>query len=580
MIIPLLELTIKNIALIEMLTIEWGPGLSVITGETGAGKSIIIGAIQFLLGGKSDKDLLRTGTQRGSVSLVYDVRGLGRVINVLDELELSATLDENNGLLVLSRELYASGRTVCKVAGEALPLNIYRRVTNQLIELHGQHGHHALLSESSHLMFLDELGGQRHKDNLANLSDAHRDMRGKQRELARLVTDAKERARHIDMYSFQLKELKDAKIIAGEETRLEAESQKARHQERIDTALRRAYALVAGTERSSGAMNSLRQASALMSSIASFDERYGSLASKLEVSAFELEDAVRELDSAREEAYIDQRAVDMIEARLEQLSKLGRKYGATTREMLEYMASLEKKLENAVSVEERGIELEAAISQSEGEYLRIAGLVSQERRAVADSFSHEMISQLRDLSMSAARFDVSIESIPGSNGDWAASGFDKVSFMFSANEGEPLKPLSQVASGGELSRVMLSLKTIEANKTGVPVLIFDEIDTGISGRAAQSVAEKLDTIARYTQVLCVTHLPQIAAMADNPYSVSKSIVDGKTLTSLRRLDGDAHIEEIARLISGADEGGGIGYAAELRKAAAARKSAAMLSSSA
>ena len=571
--VPLLELTIKNIALIDSLTIEWGPGLSVITGETGAGKSIIVGAIQFLLGGKSGRDLLRTGTERGSVSLVYDARELDKVAAALDELGLSTVLDENDGLLVLSRELHATGRTICKVAGEALPLNIYRKVTDRLIELHGQHGHHALLSEASHCAFLDELGDARHMDNLARLKAAHGDMRRKQHELAMLVSGARERARLIDIYAFQLKELRDAKIVEGEETRLEAESRKARHQERIDTALRRAYSLVAGTERSAGAMNNLRQAAAHMSSIATLDERYAGLSAKLEGAAFELEDTVRELEAAREEATIDQRAIDMIESRLELLSKLGRKYGATTGEMLAHMANIEKELANTVNAEERAGELEAAAAQCESEYLRMAEAVSKERHAAADVFSREMVAQLRDLSMSAARFDVSIDSVPEDADSWTESGFDKVSFLFSANKGEPLKPLSQVASGGELSRVMLSLKTIEANKTGVPVLIFDEIDAGISGRAAQAVAEKLDAIARYTQVLCVTHLPQIAAMADNPYCVSKSSAGGKTLTSLRRLDGDTHIQEIARLISGADEGGGFAYAAELRRTAIVQKSA-------
>ncbi|MDR2504899.1 MAG: DNA repair protein RecN [Oscillospiraceae bacterium] len=568
---PLLTLSIKNIALIDSLEVELSAGLSVITGETGAGKSIIIGAIQFLLGGKSDKDLLRTGSQRGRVSLVYNIEGLDKVSAVLSELGLLDSVIENDWQLILSRELNSSGRTVCRVAGETLPLNVYRRVTDRLIELHGQHGHHALLNEESHLFFLDTLGGAAYKESLAKLADAHSFMQGKKKELRSLVTDAKERARLIDMYTFQLAELRDAKLEEGEEERLQLESKKARHQERISTALRKAYVLLAGAERSRGSLDNLKQSITLLTSISEFDERYAALASRMKTLAFELDDIVRELDDAKDEAYVDQNEIDKIESRLESLSRLSRKYGATTREMLDYMARIERELESAVSTEDRQKELEREIIKAQGAYLEAAMLVSTERRAVAEYFSNEMTSQLSDLAMAKARFDVSVETFAEDKTRWSENGIDRAAFMFSANEGEPLKPLSQVASGGELSRVMLSLKTIEANKSGVPVLIFDEIDTGISGRAAQSVALKLSNIARYTQVLCVTHLPQIAAIADNPYCVSKASNGGKTTISLRALSEAAHVEEIARLISGADESGGTAYAAELRRAAAERK---------
>lgn len=563
---PLLELTIRRIALIDELTIEWRSGLSALTGETGAGKSIIIGSIAFLMGERSDRDMLQSGAAKGGVYAVFDVGDVPAVLDTLRE----RGLDIDDGMLTLSRELYANGRTVCRAAGEALPLAAYRSITSQLVDLHGQHAHQSLLNAKSHLGFLDAFGDAAHAASLASVKDAWRSWRHDMRQLNALRTDTQERARRLDMLRFQLGELKEAKLTADEETRLEAQSRHARHAEKISSALRKAGGLVSGTERSSGALNALRQAAALLGGIADLDARYAALAERLESAGYELEDAASELSAALDESDIDPREIDRVESRLALIQRLGRKYGATTREMLSYQASLEAELAETLGGDERREELAEFCAKKEAAYREAADTLSKSRRSLADVFARRVLDQLADLSMEKARFAAAFAP----DGEAREDGCDIVSFMISANPGEPLKPLDEVASGGELSRVMLALKTIAADRLGISVLVFDEIDTGISGRTAQAVSEKMSDIARSAQVICVTHLPQIAAMADNAYRVRKETDGEHTRTILEYLKPCDREEELARMLGGAEPNGGgtsQAYARTLIAAAIARK---------
>ncbi|MDR1263559.1 MAG: DNA repair protein RecN [Oscillospiraceae bacterium] len=544
------EITIRRIALIDELTIEWRGGFQVITGETGAGKSIVVGALAFLLGEPTGRDMLQTGAARGGVQAVFDVSGLNAVRAALAERDLE--IDDN--LLTLSREMFANGRTVCRAAGEPLPLAAFRRITAMLVDLHGQHAHQVLLDPKSHLAFLDAFGDAPHKASLDRLRHLCRAWREAKRDLDRLLTDAQERARRLDMLRFQLDELTDAKLSPDEEKTLEEERTRARHAEKIHGAMMKADTLLSGGERSSGSIAPLKQAIALLGGIASYDPRAASLAERLESLGYELDDAAGELSRLADDDTIDPKRIDRVESRLDLLHRLMRKYGASTREMIEYRARVSSELEETLDTDARAERFRDELGKRERDYLELASKVSAARRALSQSFSERMTAELAQLGMERARFEVGFE--PDANAGYREDGVDRAQFCISANAGEPLKPLSGVASGGELSRIMLAIKSIAADHSGVPVVIFDEIDTGISGRMAQAVAEKMAAIARHCQVICVTHLPQIAAMSDGAYRVAKvtDTVDGeeRTRSTLERLDETERVAELARMLGGAD----------------------------
>lgn len=606
------EITIRNIALIDELAIEWRDGFQVITGETGAGKSIVIGALSFLLGEPTGRDILRTGASRGGVQAVFDVSNLPAVKAALSERDLE--IDDD--LLTLSREAFANGRTVCRAAGEPLPLSAFRRVTAMLVDLHGQHAHQVLLDPKSHLAFLDDFGGDSHRDDLNQLKLLCRDWREAKRSLDRLLTDAQERARRLDMLRFQLAELTDANLTLGEEDTLEEERARARHAQKIHAALAKANALISGGGRSSGAVAPLKQACAVLSAIASFDPRAGALSERLESLGYELDDAAAELSRLADDDPLDPKQIDRVESRLDLLRRLMRKYGASTREMIEYRERVSGELEETLDTDARAERLRDELARRERDYLALAGKVSDTRRGLSRAFAERMTAELARLGMERARFEVWFDGSGGSigaggsngsinandsdgsinangsggsinaSGSTASSGagfredgIDHAQFRISANAGEPLKPLSGVASGGELSRIMLAIKSIAADHTGVPVVIFDEIDTGISGRMAQAVAEKMSAIARRCQVICVTHLPQIAAMADAAYRVEKitETVEGeeRTRSTLVRLDEKERVAELARMLGGADPESETSrrYAGALIKEASALKKA-------
>ncbi|GHU67364.1 DNA repair protein RecN [Clostridia bacterium] len=544
------EITIRRVALIDELTIEWRGGFQVITGETGAGKSIVIGALAFLLGEAGGRDMLQTGAARGGVQAVFDVGALPNVRAALAERELE--IDDN--LLTLSREMFANGRTVCRAAGESLPLAAFKRITAMLVDLHGQHAHQVLLDPKSHLEFLDAFGDEKHQADLEQLRRLCREWREARHDLDQLLTDAQERARRQDMLQFQLAELTDAKLVEDEEKSLDEERTRARHAERIHTALTRAGALVSGGERLSGSIAPLKQACVVLGGIASFDPRVAALAERFESLGYELDDAAGELSRLADDEPLDPKQIDRVESRLDLLHRLMRKYGASSSEMIEYRERVAAELAETLDTDARAERFRDELGRREREYLALAGVVSGTRRELSRSFAQRMVKELAQLGMERARFEVGFDSEDGAG--FREDGVDRAQFRISANVGEPMKALAGVASGGELSRVMLAIKSIAADHSGVPVVIFDEIDTGISGRMAQAVAEKMAAIARHCQVICVTHLPQIAAMADGAYRVAKmtETVEGeeRTRSTLERLDEAERVAELARMLGGAD----------------------------
>ncbi len=562
------KIAIENIALIEELTVPFGAGFSALTGETGAGKSILVDAMNLALGERADRELIRTGADKARVEAEFDVSDNARATALLAQWGIRPT----DGRIAVSRELSASGRSAVKIGGAAQPLSALRQLTSLLVDLHGQHEHQSLLDEGRHIDILDAYAGEA----IAPLASAARDCYAQyaksRRELASLSGDARERAHRLDMLSFQIREIDQARLKEGEEEELRAHRDKLRNKEAIASAIASAHALLAGSERSRGAADALKMAASQMRSIEEYAEDYAQLAVRIEEAAYAMEDAAMEIGALSEEEDADPRRADAIEQRLDDIRALKRKYGDDIPGILAYRDEAEEELDRLNHGEEWAKQLEENIAQLRVKLLAACEALSAARAQAAERYGAEVLAQLSDLGMGKAKFIIEVEPPEEGfeDGHFSASGYDRVRFLFSANAGEPVKPLSRIASGGEMSRTMLALKSVSAGEVGC--LIFDEIDTGISGRMAQAVGEKIARIARGRQIICVTHLPQIACMADEQYAVYKTEQCGRAETRVEKLDREGRVAEIARLVGGADgEAAAHEHAEGMLRAAAARK---------
>jgi len=556
------RLIIRNIALIDFLEVDFADGLNVLSGETGAGKSIIIDSVNLVLGERADRDMIRTGAASAAVEAWFsDARG---VEDILEEQQI-----EYNGELVLSRELSASGRNVCRVNGTLVTLGVLKAISDRLVDVHGQHEHQSLLDEKNHIAVLDSFDdaiGQ----TAAEVRQAYTDYHEALRRLKSLFGSEGERERRIDILKFQINELKQANITEGEEEELQVQRARLHNAERIMEALSAAYAALYDAE-PMNVLSALRDVSRRLSGLSDVDERYGQLAASVDEAYYALEEVADSVRDDMDSALFDPDALERIEDRLALIASLRRKYGDPL-VTGEFLRGLERELEELVNSEELQNELnEKAQALRETLYERCVRL-SELRRAAAKRFETLVLQQLHDLGMQSAQFEVRFSDIPGiENAAFTANGFDTVEFYISTNRGEPVKPLRKVASGGEVSRIMLALKTVAADRGGIPTMIFDEIDTGISGRIAQVVAEKLAVISRGRQVVCVTHLPQIASMADRHFLIEKSSDENATHTRLSVLAGEDRTQEIARL-AGGGSGASLAHAAEMLMRASEFKS--------
>lgn len=559
----LLSLYIKNIALIDTLEVGFSPGLNILTGETGAGKSIIIDAVNLALGERADRELVKAGSEKAAVEAVFDIAGNEQAALTLSELGFEA----EDGLLPLARELYANGRSVCRVCGRIVTSTILKQVSETLIDVHGQHEHQVLLNPSRHRTFLDAFAGN---DALAALKEVGT-LYERHREIVAKIekdygSDA-ERERRIDMLKWQINEIKAARLVSGEEAALEIRLKVLRNGENILSALSVAYeALYSGDAAS---LSQLRTCADSLGRIADLSEEYGGLYGRLDEAYYTLEDAAERLRDLKNGFEYDPSMLEEVETRLNSISRLKRKYGGSEDAAIAYLASAEEELytlENSAQILEK-------LKKEERDVFRAlyesAAVLSDIRRASSSSLSKAVEEQLRDLGMLSARFEVFFEPAPKQSGAVITrQGFDKAEFLLSANAGEPPRPLAKVASGGEMSRIMLALKNIGAFMHATPVMVFDEIDAGISGKIAQAVAHKMIEISRQRQVICVTHLPQIACAADTHYLIEKKEEESTVKTLLYPLDDEGRKKEIARLTSGERiSDAGLVHAAELLKAA-------------
>ena len=529
-------LHIENIAVIEQAEILFEGGFNVLTGETGAGKSIVIDAISAILGERTYRDVIRTGANRAFVSAIftnipqYDWFSENQVEFDPQELQVQ-------------REIYADGRNVCRVNGRPVSVASLKKLGGRLINIHGQHDSQQLFDEENHLTYLDAFA--RDEQELEAYQQAFSAMQSVQREIQKLSMDESEKLRLVETLTFQIEEIRAANLVSGEEEQLKERRKVLQNAEKLSDALRMADEALYGGDSSDGAAGLLSNAEHALSRVSAISADMQTLHQKISDLMYSVQDAADELRAMRDDLSYSEGELEEIEERLDAIHKLKRKYGASVEDVLAYLADSEQRLDEIEFASDRIETLKKREAELQKETIRQGEILREKRLSTAQAMEFRICDELRQLDMPKIRFVC--EFTPQQP---MQTGLDSVRFLMSANVGENLKPLSKVASGGELARIMLAMKQVLAQQDGVPTLIFDEVDAGVSGRAAQKVAYKLWTVSKGRQVLCVTHLPQIAAMADAEYTVEKRVENERTYTSVLHLDESGRKQELARLIGG------------------------------
>lgn len=545
-------LSMRNVALIESLTLEFQRGLHVMTGETGAGKSIVVDAVNLVLGGRADRELIRTGTEKAWVEAAFDISDCAKA----QELLASQSLEAEGGTVTLYREITRSGRNLCRVCGVTMPVAFLRELAALLMDVHGQHEHRFLMEPKYHMQFLDAFGGAEHQAILAQTAQAYQAFITNHRAYARLVKENERKNRRLEELRADLAVMKKAHLKPGEEESLTQERDRLRHGEKIRSALSAAEsALSAESEEGGGVVSAWRGATQALHGIAGLAPEYQAIEERMESLGYEIEEVAYDLSRLRDANEFDPQRAETVESRLDLIRRLERRFGPTLEDVLTAQKSMQEEYEHLNGLEDQVERMGAEHKRLLAAYRQCARTLTQRRTGLARSFEAAMMEQIKDLGMEKTVFQVAFAPRPQRQPMPQSDGDDVIEFMISPNPGEPLKPLSKIASGGELSRLMLAVKSLEAAQGGVGTMVFDEIDTGISGRMAQVVAEKMAAIAARRQVLCVTHLPQIAAMADHQLLVEKHQEADRTHTTVRLLDHEGRVAELARMIGGAGDSG-------------------------
>ena len=502
-------LHIENIAIIEQADIAFRPGFNALTGETGAGKSIVIDALSAVLGQRASRELIRTGADHAFVSAVFShiPEGLGEDLGVADAQEW-----------LLQREIYTDGKNVCRCNGRPMTVTQLRTLGSRLLNIHGQHDGQQLLDETQHIVYLDQYG--RYEPLQSAYSAQFSVLQDIRRKISDLEMNEAEKERRMDSLRFQIAELERAKLQPGEDEEL-------------------------SERRNAGALSLLRQAQEHLASVRNLSDSFSELHDRLEGIYSDLYDIAYTVQDKKDEFEFTPGELDAVEGRCDLLYRLKKKYGATVEQMLEYLDKCRQELDEMTCADDTLAHLKKQEEKARKEVMAAAGELSRQRKAVAKELEQRILTELRELNMGSIRFEVAFEEKKPD-----ASGIDEVRFLMSANVGEDLRPIQKIASGGELARIMLAMKNVFSSQERIGTMVFDEVDTGVSGRAAQKVAEKMARISREKQVLCVTHLPQIAAMADTHFSVEKGVSDGRTFTKVQELSRQQRREELARLTGG------------------------------
>ena len=531
------RLHIKNIAVIDEAEIEFNKGFNVLTGETGAGKSIIIDSINMVLGERTSKSIIRNGEKKAVVEAMFSI----------DSPETLKLLDDNgieveDGMLILYRDLNTDGKSLCKINGSMTTATGIREIANMLINIHGQQDNQSLLTPSSHINFLNSYA------NLESALCEYRVYYNKVNEIKEklnsLQVDEREKERMTDLYSFQIKEIEDAKLVVGEDEQLTERRRFISGISKISETLNYSHDALYSADRS--VYDTLSSVVNSFASVTEYDTKLNEIYERLNSAAIELDDIIYQVRDYRDGMDFDESEADSIEARLDLINTLKRKYGNTIEEIIEYKNDIEDKLYSITKSDEETEKLNTELKEATNTRNKLASTITKIRTKYATELSDKICRELADLDMSKVKFDVQIKEC-----EYNKNGCDNVEFLISVNAGEPLKPLSKIASGGEMSRIMLAIKSIFADSDPVDTLIFDEIDTGVSGRAAQKIAEKINKIAGKKQILCITHLAQIAAMAGTHFLIEKNVEAEHTYTDVTELDENSRKNELARIIGGA-----------------------------
>ncbi len=531
------QLFIQNIAVIEKVQVTFEKGLNVFTGETGAGKSIVIDAINAVLGNRTSRELVRTGAPKALVTALFEEIG-----DETKEQLLSLGFEpEEDGSLLLSREISSDGKTSCKIGGRPATVSILREVAQSLINIHGQHDSQSLLQPEQHLGYIDQFGKTAALLKEYRLEYAY--YAELQRKLHQLRTDEREKAQRMDLLSYQINEISAAALLPGEEEDLQTAKKKMQNSAKIVEALHVTHDLLQGAEESDGILSMLDQA---QEQIQILEAYYPQLKSdRILDIRYELEEVEETLRDALSDAEMDPAELDRIEERLDLIFRLKRKYGGSVEEILNFADQAQQELDSITHAEELQSKLEKEESQSKERLMGLAKRLSEKRKAAAKLFEKQVCAELAFLDMPSVRFFVHAETDKPDE-----TGVDRMEFYISTNPGEPPKPIGKIASGGELSRIMLSLKNVIAEGDRVGTLIFDEVDTGVSGRAAQKIGRKLKQASSGRQIICVTHLAQVAAFADTHLLIAKTVQDGRTFTTVQALPQEERVRELARIMGG------------------------------
>jgi DNA repair protein RecN (Recombination protein N) len=533
------EITVENLAIIEHTQLTLGPGFTVLTGETGAGKSLLIDAVELALGDRADADLVRAGAQRAVVNLVVDLTSQPLLRKQCEELGIG--LEDN--LLYITREVFAEGRSQCRVGGKLTPVAALRQLGQTLVDLHGQHDHQSLLHPDRHMGFLDDWIGAPVHRLLETVGERYCELEDLRKRLAALHAGLRDREHRVDLLTYQVNEIETVCPVVGELEELEGQLSRLKHAEKLASAAMAALAQLSDSEVC--AYDQLSGSVRCLDDVSRLDATLNDVLEPLRSSLYSLEEGVRALRNYFEQIESDPQKLEDTAGRIDALKRLRRKYGEDEAAVLDYLVKSQHELALLTEGEGSEEELAALVSRGEEQLAAVCGELTALRTSKAAEFSSLVERELRELAMEKALLEVRIDSKQPDS-----SGADRIEFFFSANAGEPLRPLAKIASGGEVSRVMLAIKSAMAGRAGVPTLVFDEVDAGLGGRAAQVVARKLEELATHYQVIVISHLPQIASRALTHFRIEKSEQEGRVRTGVRALSGTERVDEIARMLAG------------------------------
>lgn len=537
------DLNIENFAIIERISISFESGLNIITGETGTGKSIVVDAINLLLGERADKSFIRHGHEKARIEAVFEQSYDQKIRRLLESYGIEC---EEDGLLLVSREIYASGRSVARINGRTATLTMLKELVPRLLDIQSQNENQKLLLSDSQLEIIDIICGAEVAEHKAQIKEGYKRLKDVERKIDKLSGDEMEKERKIDLLKFQIEEIECAGLKAEEEERLTEEYRRLQANEEIEKSLERARAELSDGIGGAGIMERIYQLHTGFSRVESYDKRLKSFSEEMLAIYYQAQELNRDITDYSLGLEYPENSLEDVGRRLDQINNLKRKYGNTVEEILEYRDEVSKELELLYNLDDEIERLKSEKALLEEKLLELSGRVSEVRKASAAQFQESIERELKELNMEDSVFEVRFSERDG----FSETGTDKVDFMISTNLGQPIKPVSKVVSGGELSRIMLAFKNILAEKDDIATLVFDEIDAGISGRTAQLVGEKIKAVSHLHQIICITHLPQIAAMADTHFRITKGSSHELTTAEVKKLDHDEKVDEITRLIGG------------------------------